>query len=588
MAQGEALLKPKSLSSRLLLVTVIALLPTVVIALSVLATLRHDQKIAMKVEAQRTSEQIALELQQTVYGAESVLRAVSAAPVTRNSMVEECSALMEEAANAVDFLSAIIILDTQGHPRCASSRVDDLMPQAGGLVDAALARGKPVFGAPLFDTRKPGVLPLALPIGGSSTAPLGVAVGYLDLKWLETRLQTRSLSPGGSMTIADPDGYILARVPAPEEFVGTKVPDDFMYLLQATAAGSEEVVSQDGTRRILGYSPPGVNGLGLYVSAGLSVDEGYSTLRAIATQAAILTLVGSMMATALAFYVARVSISQPVNRVLDTVSQWRDGNTDARTGMDPLQGEICAAGASLDSFMAELVANREARRQAEEVKDLLRDELEHRVKNLLATIRAIARQTFRREGNEAALQAFSRRVAAIGDANSLLKEGNWQSTALRSLVVRSLSTFVGDALDERVRVTGPDLVVQAGAATALAMTLHELSTNAVKYGALSQDGGRVDIGWRTFDRDGSPMFELLWQEVGGPPVTPPDQDGFGTKVIQNTFPSQTGGTVSVQHLPDGVVCRMTAPAAAVLADGPAPDSPRRPNGSPLAGTPAPA
>ena len=421
----------KSLSSRLFMVTLVALLPALAIAVSSVVTLQRDQRTALHDEARRTADLASLEVGQTVAGVESVLRTLAAAPITKRGAFVECSAMLSEAVNALPYLAALAIVNADGSVRCSSepdvTRTDGPLP---GFARQALESGKLITGSATdgqdFSQHR---LPVALRVWDSGSAPAAVAIAYLDLTWLGRHLDERTLSPGGSLTIADQTGMILARKPEPERFVGTVIPEAYQRLVKAEEPGTEEVLSQDGTRRIIGYVPPAANASGLYISAGVSTDAGYATVRTIATNAALLTLAGTLLALILTYSTARVFIAKPVGLLIGTIAAWRSGNTAARTGLSDRDGEIGSAGQSLDFFLDEILANREARQSADDARDLMRDELEHREKNLLATVQAIARQTFPQAGNETALQTFANRLNAISEANRLLKQSNWQSTA---------------------------------------------------------------------------------------------------------------------------------------------------------------
>lgn len=554
----------KSLSSRLLVVAAVALVPAVAIAIASLLTIQRDRTADLHGDALRTAELVSLEVEQTFAGVESVLRTLAAAPVVRNGDSTACSTLLADTVTSVAFIAELHILDDHGSISCSSvpaGQLDvapqDLLAQAttqrvvAGLFQEADANSGPR-------------LPVALRIGAASGGTPGIAIAQLDLDWMQQRLQRRTLEAGNSLTIVDRSGTILARVPDPDTFVGTKIRPEHLHLIQAPQPGSLEIVSQDGTRRILGYFPPAANASGLYISAGYSIAEGLQTMRTVALQALALALLGTVLASVLALYTARVFIARPVGVLIDTITAWRGGNTAARTGMSAEDGEIGDAGAALDSFMSEVLANREARQKADEARDLMRDELEHREKNLLATIQAVARQTFSDTGNETAMRTFSDRLNAISEANRLLKQSGWKSTPLRCLITNGVSTFIGDNQD-RVETKGPDLVVKGNVATAIGMSIHELCTNAVKYGALSNDTGKVLIEWDVQSREAGDAFTLQWTERGGPPVTKPDRTGFGSKVIKHALSAQTGGSVEIIHDPQGLVCRLTAPAEAMTA-----------------------
>lgn len=190
---------------------------------------------------------------------------------------------------------------------------------------------------------------------------------------------------------------------------------------------------------------------------------------------------------------------------------------------------------------------------------LLIDELNHRVKNTLATVQSIAAQTLRstRDPDEART-AFTARIVALSKAHSMLSERQWHTTALGSLVAQELSVYG----DERVQVAGPALMINAKATVALALTLHELATNAAKHGALSVPEGRLSVRWVIAEDDG---LNIFWVESGGPPVGEPARRGFGTRLLQTVVTGELNGALAVDYDPAGFKARITIPADAYLA-----------------------
>lgn len=189
------------------------------------------------------------------------------------------------------------------------------------------------------------------------------------------------------------------------------------------------------------------------------------------------------------------------------------------------------------------------RKRAEEQRDLLVGELFHRVNNTLATVQAIAAQTFRDKKEKA---VFASRLRALSAAHSSLAKESWQSTPLTALVWSAVRPHTGPS-EDRFTVHGPDMRIQPHSAVALSMAIHELCTNAAKYGALSREGGRISIEWRI---DGS--FTFRWTESGGPAVAPPGRRGFGSVMIERALAAQ-GGQAQVDYRPEGVVCTINAP-----------------------------
>jgi PAS domain S-box-containing protein len=192
------------------------------------------------------------------------------------------------------------------------------------------------------------------------------------------------------------------------------------------------------------------------------------------------------------------------------------------------------------------------RMQAEEAKELLLNESRHRIKNTLATVQAIAGQTLRNVPS-VALQAFQGRLRALGDAHDLLTFRNWDQAPLGDVVGRALKPFESSRHD-RIIVDGPSVALPAQSSLLLTMCLHELATNAAKYGALSNGTGQVHVSWELVGNGGDHKVRLSWQETGGPPVTPPQRKGFGSVLVEQSFAGS--GETLFDFQPDGLRCSL--------------------------------
>ena len=183
-------------------------------------------------------------------------------------------------------------------------------------------------------------------------------------------------------------------------------------------------------------------------------------------------------------------------------------------------------------------------------------ELNHRVKNTLATVQAIAAQTFR--GLDPGPRAdFEGRLMALSAAHNVLTQSGWIAAGLHELVGNAVAPY-GD----RCRISGPEASLPPRAALALAMTLHELGVNAAKYGALSNAEGVVDVTWVLTEGAALGAVEMIWRESGGPAVKTPTRTGFGARVIAQSLKVDAGGQATVTYTPTGVTCRMTIPLTA--------------------------
>jgi PAS domain S-box-containing protein len=199
----------------------------------------------------------------------------------------------------------------------------------------------------------------------------------------------------------------------------------------------------------------------------------------------------------------------------------------------------------------------ENQRKHMERQRFLTEELQHRVRNTLTMVLAIAGQTFSGEPHRDALAAFASRMEAINRAYGILNDASWTHAAIAPVIDGALSTY-RDRPD-RFCISGPEFEVAPRRALAIALAVNELATNALKYGALSVPEGKVEVSWSCDSADGMPIFRFVWRERGGPPVTQPNRQGFGTRVIKALLASDLGGKVELSYERSGVIYTLTAP-----------------------------
>jgi two-component sensor histidine kinase len=193
--------------------------------------------------------------------------------------------------------------------------------------------------------------------------------------------------------------------------------------------------------------------------------------------------------------------------------------------------------------------------RGEMLHDLLIEELNHRVKNTLAILQSLATQTFR-SASRAEREKFEGRLGALAEAHNLLSQEKWQGSDLQDLIARVLQPYLLNN-PERVRMFGPKVPLSPRLAVVLSMIVHEIATNATKYGALSNDTGTVALDWEITEEGAGRQLRLIWTEAGGPHVTAPVQRGFGSRLIERSARDQLGGEATVDFLPRGVVYTVT-------------------------------
>jgi len=301
--------------------------------------------------------------------------------------------------------------------------------------------------------------------------------------------------PGEDWTISmfDRQGINIARVPNPQDTIGKQAsPQLYAELFRKTEA-TLPTVSLEGVPLITSFTRSSLTGW--TVAAGI----------------------------------AESSLSGPL---------WRNLAITSIIG-----GVLLLVGLAFAVRMATTIA------RGDMLHNLLVEELNHRVKNTLAILQAIAVQTFR-TASRSEREKFEGRLRALAEAHNLLSQEKWQGSGLHDVVDRVLQPYLLNNPD-RIKMTGPKTPLSPRLAVVLSMIVHEIATNAAKYGALSNDTGSVALDWEIIT-DGRKLL-MTWAETGGPPVVAPVQRGFGSRLIERSARDQLGGEATVDFLPRGVV-----------------------------------
>ena len=298
-----------------------------------------------------------------------------------------------------------------------------------------------------------------------------------------------------TISIFDGDGINFARVPNPQETIGKRASPTLYAEMFRKPEATLQTVSLEGVPLITTFARSSLTGW--TVAAGMAES---SLAGPLWRNLAITSVIGSvLLLTGLAFAV----------RMATTIAR----------------GEM--------------------------LHGLLIDELNHRVKNTLAILQAIAAQTFR-SASKTEREKFEGRLGALAEAHNLLSTEKWQGSGLRDVIGRVLQPYLLNN-PERLRMSGPSVPLSPRLAVVLSMIVHEIATNAAKYGALSNDTGTIALDWEVITENAGPKLRLIWTEAGGPHVSAPIQRGFGSRLIERSARDQLGGEATVDFLPCGVV-----------------------------------
>jgi two-component sensor histidine kinase len=244
--------------------------------------------------------------------------------------------------------------------------------------------------------------------------------------------------------------------------------------------------------------------------------------------------------------VAPEHIEQRRDRAVTEYYEWRINRIPLPEGR---YGVVC--------YFRDISAHVRARQQRE----LLINELNHRVKNTLAMVQSIAAQTLK--GTTVSAES---RLLSMAGAHDVLTQQNWEGADLRNIVERALSPFM--ALGREFDVNGPAIRLLPKSALAIAMAVHELATNAAKYGALSNGSGRLSVHWAISEQD-APHLHIVWTETGGPKVAAPRSKGFGSRLIERGLAGQLGGEALIDYRETGIICSIMAPLSTITGSVPA-------------------
>ncbi len=356
--------------------------------------------------------------------------------------------------------------------------------------------------------------------------------------------------------IVDGEGRIVGARPSQGEF-GDSFHWDALRRADGRAEnGLLEAKDRDGLPSIAAFQPTTLSNWHVFVWVPKEVLEapGRAALWLV-----LATLALTLIVSAAAALVVGRAIQGPNRRVLDAARALGEGKP---ISFEPtLMREANVVGAALVEAAREIETREKALRESEQHTRFIMRELSHRSKNLLAVVQAMARQADRSSSTKAEFhERFGARLSGLARSHDLLVDKNWEGVRLSDLIKSHVAAFVG-APDHPIEMTGPAVILRPDAAQNIGMALHELATNASKYGALSVPSGRIRISWEDYrDESGTARIRIRWEEHGGPPVSPPSRSGFGRAITEMIVPKSLGGRAQFDWKPEGLVWTLDIPA----------------------------
>jgi two-component sensor histidine kinase len=396
----------------------------------------------------------------------------------------------------------VLVADREGRQVFSSITADTAgLPPRNNLaiVDKVFATGSPQYSNLFFGAVKQQlIVTVEVPVVRDGEVLYDISFSP-PAEIFQAIIEKQRPSQDWTISIFDGDGINFAQVPNPQETLGKRASPTLYDAMSRAPEGTLQTVSLEGVPLITSYARSTLTGW--TVAAGIAESS----------------LVGAL---------------------------WRNLAITSLIG-----GILLLIGLAFAVRMATAIA------RGEMLHDLLIEELNHRVKNTLAILQSIATQTFR-SASRAEREKFEGRLGALAEAHNLLSQKKWQGSELRDVLGRVVQPYLFNTR-ERLRMSGPDVPLSPRLSVVLSMILHEIATNAAKYGALSNDTGKVELDWEVITEDVKPQLRLIWTESGGPHVTAPEQRGFGSRLIERSARDQLGGEATVEFLPHGVVYTVT-------------------------------
>lgn len=493
-------------------------------------------------EVRSVAERIAADVDQTVNGYIAILETLATSPALAEDDFATVYRQAQAALNSRGLYAFLRDLDGQ---QLFNTRLPfgAELPKTKGFDAQLMLLTRPhVSDVVIGSVAKRPVMAASVPVlrNGKMRYILSLS---LEPALMKDLLDRQKLPAEWRATIADGSGFMIARTRLHEENVGKKISS-----IDSVATTQGDVTSTDLEGRTVkwGTAPSRAAKWTVYVSVPSDTVE--TAARAALLNYILIVAVFTCVGIAGAVGVARI-ISIPLNQAEKAARELGEGR--AVTFEPTLVTEANAVGDAL----VEAATRRE---QAEQQIMLLMREVNHRSKNMLAVVQAIARQMPARDPKQFVRQ-FSDRIVGLAASQDLLIESNWQGVGVADLVRSQLALF-RELIGTRIEIHGPPVRLQPPAAQAIGMALHELATNASKYGALSDENGRVKVTWSLAGRGDEREFLLSWTERDGPRVVQPERRGFGYTIMVAMVEKSLDAQVDVSYEPDGLVWKVRAPA----------------------------
>ena len=543
------------LSVRLLLLVLLAAVPVFALEAYYELRVREQRRAEIGQQVQQMADLVAGQLDRMIEGAQTVLITLGHFPSIRERDVETCNDTLIRLAARFPNLDTVGVAGPDGVlvcnsvPRSPPLNVADRPYFQRAMQTKSLTMSDLLVGQ--LSGRK--LLTLVQPTLDERGAVETALILTLDPKAISDLLHRVPLPEDAVIGVLDREGRRVAHVPYSPAAIGEPMPDPTLFeRLAGHAQGHLVGRGEDGVVRFYGFAHSAV-AADLIAYVALAGDPMFAAADRLFLRRVALSGVAFVLAGIAAYWFGSYVVRRPIMKLRAAMQRVAGGDLSVRAEVASGIEELSELAASFDDMARK-------RHHAEEQQLILLRELNHRMKNSFAAVRSIAAQTLSHAADPEEFQrAFDGRLAALSRASTLLTAGNWQVTDLRSLIETALEPF---RTEDNLRLRGPYVTLPSEATLTLGLVLHELATNAAKYGAFSLSEGRVEIAWAVEGDAEAPRLVLDWTEHGGPLVREPKRRGFGRSLIERSVAYELAGSAELTFPPGGVRCHIEVPLGA--------------------------
>jgi two-component sensor histidine kinase len=536
------------LSVRLLLLVLLAAVPVLAVEAYYELQLREERRAEVSQQVEHMADLVAGQLDRMIEGAQTVLVTLGQFPSIRERDAATCNDTLIRLAARFPSVDTIGVAGPDGTSLCNSVPDSPPLNVAERPYFRRALETKSLSVSELLTGQLGGrkLIALAQPTLDDRGAVQTVLILTLDPKTMSDLLAGVPLLQGATIGVLDKAGRRVARVPFDAALIGQAPPVPGLAKRLSSVADARFVQeSDDGVARFYGFAHS-ARAAGLVAYVGLARDAAFAAEDRLFLRRIALLVSAFALAALAASWFGSYAVRRPIMNLRRAMQRVAAGDLAVRAEVGSGIEELAELAASFNDMAAR-------RRHAEGQQRILLRELNHRMKNSFAAIRSIAAQTLSHTNDEEEFRrAFEGRLAALSRASTLLASGDWQAADLRDLIEATLKPFRTDA---NLRLRGPRVTLASQAALTLGLALHELATNAAKYGAFATPEGRVEIAWAV-QGAGETRLILDWSEEGGPPVQETERRGFGRSLIERSVAYELDGSAELTFAPAGVRCHI--------------------------------